>query len=111
MGNLLKANRKYQHLYAIVRHWTKADEKAPVDLRFSVTKVVSDGNYAEREVNRLNELNADKDYYYFTQITRFEEVPIEAEPIAPVQLSLSDATPAEHDASETDASTRTKQRN
>ena len=94
MGNALKPNRKYEHLYAIVRYVTNADEATPIDLRFLVTKVVSDGNYAQREANRLNTLNKDKDYHYFVQITRFEEVPPAAAPVPPMLLDSAAATPA-----------------
>lgn len=84
MGGTMKPNKKYQHIYAIVRYATNADDKTPIDLRFFVTKVVTDGNYADREVKRLNELNKDKDYCYFSQITRFEEVPVTTEEIKPI---------------------------
>jgi hypothetical protein len=91
MASTLKANRKYQHLYAITRYAPHADEKTPLDLRFTVTKVVTDAEYAQQEVNRLNELNKEKGYCYFFQITRFEEVPTSAQPISPMELGAPES--------------------
>jgi hypothetical protein len=77
MAASLKPSKKYQHAYAIIRYETDADEKAPIDLRVTVKKVVVDPHYAESEVKRLNELNKDKGSYYFCQLTRFEDAPVE----------------------------------
>jgi hypothetical protein len=89
MPDALKPNKKYGHLYAIIRH--DAGSVAPIDLQVTVKKVVSDPLYAAREVERLNELNSEKGCYYFHQITRFEEVPVEVRDRAALQSSATEA--------------------
>ena len=69
MNGTLKPSNKYQHIYAILRYETDADEKVPIDLRITVKKVVYDPHYSESEVKRLNVLNKDKGAYYFCQLT------------------------------------------
>jgi hypothetical protein len=86
----MKPNRKYQHMYAIIRYETDADMNAPIDLRITVKKVVVDPHYAEKEVKRLNELNKDKGSYYFCQVTRFEDAPVEVQVLPPMQLTATD---------------------
>jgi len=81
MSQELKPNRKYQHIYAILRYEVDADETAPIDLRITVKKVVVDPHYADAEVKRLNDLNKDKKSYYFSQVTRFEDVPLQLEAV------------------------------
>ena len=49
-----------------------------------------DPHYAEQEVKRLNELNKDKGSYYFYQVTRFEDCPVEVKARPPMQLSATD---------------------
>jgi hypothetical protein len=90
MADMLKPNKKYGHLYAIIRYETDADPMAPIDLRVTVKKVVSDPHYAAREVERLNELNKEKGSYYYYQITRFEEVPVEVQDVAPVRSGATE---------------------
>ena len=85
MAGAMKPNKKYDHIYAIVRYETDEGEDAPIDLRITVKKVVVDPDYAEKEVERLNALNKDKGSYYFCQVTRFEDVPVEAEAVPPMQ--------------------------
>lgn len=80
-----KPSKKYQHIYAIMRYETDADEKVPIDLRVTVKKVVVDAHYAESEVKRLNELNKDKGCYYFYQLTRFEDVAVEVHELPAMQ--------------------------
>jgi hypothetical protein len=104
----LKPNRKYEHLFAIIRHATKADEHMPLDLRFVVTKVVTDPSYAQQEVNRLNELNDGKGYYYFTQITRIEEFPVKAEPTPSVQMPALASKAADEGSPDTGASSASR---
>ena len=91
MASALKPNRRFEHLYAITRYATQGDDQMPLDLRFTVTKVVTDSNYAQEEVNRLNQLNKDKGYYYFSQITRLEEVPVRSEPVPTQQRVNADS--------------------
>ncbi|MGA2706599.1 MAG: hypothetical protein ABSH35_36785 [Isosphaeraceae bacterium] len=90
MSGGMKPNRKYQDMYAIIRYETDADINAPIDLRITVKKVVVDPHYAEKEVKRLNELNKDKGSYYFCQVTRFEDAPVEVQALAPMQLTATD---------------------
>jgi hypothetical protein len=61
------ANQRYEHVYAIVRH-DRFQE--PSEQSFTVKEVVRTQAMAEAEVNRLNELNADKNSTYFWQVTR-----------------------------------------
>jgi hypothetical protein len=84
MADVLKPNKKYGHLYAIIRYETDADPMTPIDIRVTVKKVVCDPHYAAREVERLNELNQEKGCYYFSQVTRFEDVPVEVQEMARV---------------------------
>jgi len=88
MADTLKPNKKYGHLYAIIRH--DAGSHAPIDQQVTVKKVVSDPLYAAREVERLNELNSEKGCYYFYQITRFEEIPVEARDGAALQSGAAE---------------------
>lgn len=90
MADTLKPNKKYGHLYAIIRFETDEDTKTPIDLRVTVKKVVNDPHYAAREVERLNELNKEKGSYYFYQITRFEEVPVEVRDVAPLRFGATE---------------------
>lgn len=87
----MKPNRKYAHLYAVVRYATEADELTPIDMRFSIIKVVADPHYANQEAARLGGLNEGKGYHYFVQIARFEDVPIVAQPVPPINLPLPEA--------------------
>jgi hypothetical protein len=87
MAATLKPSNKYQHLFAILRYETDTDEKVPIDLRVTVKKVVVDAHYAQSEVKRLNELNKDKGSYYFCQVTRFEDAPVEVEMLPAMQLT------------------------
>lgn len=82
MSASLKPHKKYEHLFAIVRYDSAADPLCPIDFRVTVKKIVADATYAASEVKRLNELNQDKGSYYFYQITRFEDVPVETQSIA-----------------------------
>jgi hypothetical protein len=90
MASELKPNRKYQHIYAIIRYETDADPNAPIDFRVTVKKVVIDPHYAEEEVKRLNDLNKDKGAYYFCQVTRLEDAPIEMQTVSPMQWTVSE---------------------
>ncbi len=85
MAATLKPNKKYTHVYAIIRCETDADEKAPIDFRITVKKVVVDPQFAESEVKRLNELNKDKGSYYSCQLTRFEDAPVEVQELPAMQ--------------------------
>ena len=90
MPREMKPNKKHQHIYAIIRYETDADSNAPIDLRITVKKVVVDAHYAEEEVKRLNDLNQDKGSYYFYQVTRFEDVPVEVQTLPPRQWTTTE---------------------
>ena len=93
MADTLKTNKKYGHMYAIIRYETDSDPTTPIDLCVTVKKVVSDPHHAAKEVERLNELNKEKGCYYFYQITRFEEVPLELQEVAPHRSGSAEAFP------------------
>ena len=94
MADALKPNKKYGHLCAILRYETDADPMTPIDLRVTVKKVVCDPRYAACEVERLNKLNQEKGRYYFSQVTRFEDVPVPVREAASV-LSAESKVPHE----------------
>jgi len=79
MADAPKQNRKFGHVYAIVRYDADAPEGSPIDFRVTVKKVVYDPAFAESEVKRLNALNEDKGSFYFSQLTRLEDVPVEVQ--------------------------------
>jgi hypothetical protein len=90
MSPSLKPNKKFQHIYAVVRYETDADENTPIDLRVTVKKVVVDPHHAEEEVKRLNNLNKEKNCYYFYQVTRFEDTPVEIQEALSAECSATD---------------------
>jgi hypothetical protein len=61
---------KFEHVFAIVRVATEGPYSW--EDRVYVTKIVRDENTAQREVERLNKLNARTGSLYFWQITRME---------------------------------------
>jgi hypothetical protein len=93
MVDELKSNKKYSHLFAIVRYETDLDSASPIELRVTVKKVVTDPDYAAAEVARLNELNQGKGSYYFFQITRLEEVPVEVGDVGTVRSGAAQLRP------------------
>jgi hypothetical protein len=68
----LKPNRRYRHGYAIVRVDDYLGAETPTERRVNVKKVVFDPDEAEREVERLNNLQGDDGSRYFLQVTRVE---------------------------------------
>jgi hypothetical protein len=67
------------HLYAIVRIETDAGDDVPWEHRVTVKEIVADASQAEAEVRRLNELNRDKNCYYFSTITRLNGYTVEVD--------------------------------
>ena len=61
------ASQQPDHVYAIVRY-DRFQE--PSEQSFTVKEVVRTQAMAEAEVDRLNDLNADKNCTYFWQVTR-----------------------------------------
>jgi hypothetical protein len=59
-----------KHAYAIIRADLFHDDDVPIDIKFTVKKIVASEVDAESEVIRLNTLNSSKGCYYFWQVTR-----------------------------------------
>lgn len=66
----MKKHSKLVHVFAIIRVETSGDHSW--EHRVTVTKIVKDEERANQEVERLNELNAEKGCLYFSQVTRME---------------------------------------
>ena len=64
----------FKHAYAIIRIDEFLDADTPIEHRISVKKVVREADEAEREVERLNDLQRDRGVRYFSQITRLEQL-------------------------------------
>lgn len=69
----LKPNRRYRHGYAIVRVDDYFGPETPTERRVTVKKIVFDPDEAEREVDRLNNLQDADGSRYFLQITRIDD--------------------------------------
>lgn len=69
MPSINQPHSKYRHVYAVVRIDVPIYEAQP-ESSFSVVKVFSSEEGAEKETARLNKINADKGCKYFTFITR-----------------------------------------
>ena len=65
--------RQSKHLYAVIRVDKDYSESEPWESRISVKEVVLTPEEAEKEVERLNQLNGLKNDYYFWQTTRLVE--------------------------------------
>lgn len=74
----LKPSLKSMDVYAIVRYDRFHGADTPVESCIGVKKVVTDADYAEREVEQLNRPNGDKDSHYFPQLTRLQIAPLES---------------------------------
>jgi hypothetical protein len=72
MDERLKPNRRYGHLFAIIRY-DDGNPTWPIEDRVVVKKVVATADIAEAEVLRLNALNKEKGARYFYQVTRFDD--------------------------------------
>ncbi len=68
----LKPNKKFDHVFAIVRVDTFHELDVPFEKTVTVKKVVWTEKIAEQEVERLNKLNASVGAVYFWQLTRLE---------------------------------------
>lgn len=77
MSAELKPNRHHAHVFAIIRLDAGSAESSLED-RITIKKIVLDGETADREVSRLNELNRDKHCRYFHRVTRLDAAMIEA---------------------------------
>lgn len=79
----LTPNRQFDHIFVIVRAdlFYKVDDINSVDFKnyISVSKAFFNEAAAQREVDRLNELNADKRCTYFYLLGRLERDPTTSE--------------------------------
>ena len=64
-----KQNARFDHVHAVVRVDCPIDNDTPEN-SIMVVKVFTSEAEAEAEVERLNQLNDDKNCRYFRQITR-----------------------------------------
>ena len=62
-----------KQVYAILRHDQFQDPATPIENRVTVTRVVCDEATARAEVQRLNDLNAEKGSRYYWQATSLAE--------------------------------------
>ena len=69
---LNKPNRQYRHAYAVVRIDRPVSETSPEN-SISIVKAFLSENDAEKEMARLNDVNADKSCGYVLKITRLVE--------------------------------------
>jgi hypothetical protein len=65
---------KYQ-VFAVLRVDEYYTSDTPIEQKVIVKEIVSTQEIAEREVERLTRINADKRCRYFWQVTRFVELP------------------------------------
>ena len=71
--HLNQTNSKYEHVFAVIRVEDYPDvEQDEIEDVFTITKILRRQDDAEREVERLNNLNRDQSTKYFWQITRLE---------------------------------------
>jgi hypothetical protein len=68
----LSPNRRYDHVFAIIRVDTFEQPGATPPEAITITKAVWSREAAEAEVSRLNHLNKDKGATYFWRVTRLE---------------------------------------
>jgi hypothetical protein len=68
----LSPNRRYDHVFAIIRADPFEHSGATPAEAITITKVVWSREAAEAEASRLNHLNKDKGAAYFWRVTRLE---------------------------------------
>jgi hypothetical protein len=69
-------NRKYEHVYAIIRlDKNVVSASIPDRNLITVTKVVLTKEEAEREVTRLSQLNVAQGSEYYCDVTRIQRLP------------------------------------
>lgn len=67
----LKENTSMRHVYAIIRSDDFLTD-SEISNRVTIIRIVWTRERAEKEVTRLNQVNADKECHYFWQLTRLE---------------------------------------
>ena len=70
--------RKKHQVFAVLRVDDFQGADTPVETKVTVKQVVSTQQIAEREVERLRRLNAEKGCRYWWQATRLVELPEES---------------------------------
>ena len=73
-----KPNAKFEHVFAVVRIDTDLLSGQSLDNAFTIVKALRKREDADREVERLNDVNADKSCNYFVQLCRLEKQTQEA---------------------------------
>jgi hypothetical protein len=68
----MKLNKHYDHVFVIMRADLFQGADTPFEEKITVTKILWDGELADREVARLNQLHAAGDVRYFSQVARLE---------------------------------------
>src|SRR5262245_59924357 len=68
----MKQNKRYDHVFVIIRVDTFHRAETPWAEMVSVNRVMWDAEAADKEVERLNALNAGKGSSYFAQVARLE---------------------------------------
>ena len=66
--------RQKRQVFAVIRVDEFQGLDAPIESKVTVTQIVSTEEIAEREVERLARVNADKGCRYYWQATRFVEM-------------------------------------
>ena len=63
--------RNQEHVFAVIRVDEFHSADTPIEHRVTVKEIVESQAIAEREVERLMRVNADKRCRYYWQVTRF----------------------------------------
>jgi hypothetical protein len=66
-------NAKFEHVYAIVRIDTDMLSSQSLDNAFTIVKALRKREDADKEIDRLNSVNAGKSCSYFVQLCRLEK--------------------------------------
>ena len=70
--------RQKHQVFAVLRVDEFHDADTPIETKVTVKEIVGSQEIAEREVERLTQVNGDKRCRYFWQATRFVELPEES---------------------------------
>jgi hypothetical protein len=67
-----KPKRTSDHVYAIIRYDAFQGAETPIENKIAIKAIFWDADSAQKEIDRLNKLQAGKNVYYFLQIARLE---------------------------------------
>jgi hypothetical protein len=70
----MKPNSRFDHAFVILRIDCFQGSETPLEDKVTVTKILFDGDAAEKEVERLNSLHPDSRVRYFSQLARLETI-------------------------------------